>query len=136
MPQITKIQVGVVVIGRNEGARLTRCLASVQKYLPAVVYVDSGSSDGSQALASSLGIPPLELGAARRADRSNFPLQRLPAVERQTDAVVIDDNYQDRHKYLRGSNAGAAYLTMMKACSGWQPDKRRPSSRQLHVWIR
>ena len=65
--QITTNQVGVVVIGRNEGARLTRRLASVQKYLPAVVYVDSDSSDGSQALAGSLGFQPLELDAARPA---------------------------------------------------------------------
>ncbi len=38
---------GVVVIGRNEGERLRRCLESVLGATPGVVYVDSGSSDGS-----------------------------------------------------------------------------------------
>jgi GT2 family glycosyltransferase len=43
-------QIGVVVIGRNEGDRLIRCLASIGPG-HRVVYVDSGSSDGSVAAA-------------------------------------------------------------------------------------
>ena len=35
----------VVVIGRNEAARLGRCLESVLRQSDQVVYVDSGSSD-------------------------------------------------------------------------------------------
>ena len=38
---------GGVVIGRNEGERLKRCLGSLSKRASAVVYVDSGSVDGS-----------------------------------------------------------------------------------------
>lgn len=38
---------GVVVIGRNEGERLVRCLASIDDVALPVVYVDSGSTDGS-----------------------------------------------------------------------------------------
>ena len=45
--------VSVVIIGRNEGARLERCLRSVQRMkLPGpveVIYVDSASTDGSPA---------------------------------------------------------------------------------------
>ncbi|HVH06925.1 MAG TPA: Gfo/Idh/MocA family oxidoreductase [Myxococcota bacterium] len=51
---------GVVVIGRNEGERLARCLASVSDAGP-LVYVDSGSTDGSAALAQARGVPVLEL---------------------------------------------------------------------------
>jgi GT2 family glycosyltransferase len=40
-------KVGVVVIGRNEGERFRRCLASLEASGAPVVYVDSGSSDGS-----------------------------------------------------------------------------------------
>lgn len=47
--------VALVVIGRNEGQRLKHCLASVVGRVADVVYVDSGSTDGSMALASSLG---------------------------------------------------------------------------------
>jgi GT2 family glycosyltransferase len=52
--------VGVVVIGRNEGDRLRLCLLSL-KYIPNRVYVDSGSTDGSQALAQGLGFDVVEL---------------------------------------------------------------------------
>jgi glycosyltransferase involved in cell wall biosynthesis len=46
---------GIVIIGRNEGERLRRCLQSVAMAGCPVVYVDSGSSDGSMELAGSLG---------------------------------------------------------------------------------
>lgn len=48
-------QIGVVVIGRNEGERLRRCLLSVLAQVPVVVYVDSGSTDDSVAMATALG---------------------------------------------------------------------------------
>lgn len=47
---------GIVVIGRNEGDRLRICLESVAGLAEAVVYVDSGSTDGSVELAQSLGV--------------------------------------------------------------------------------
>ena len=53
--------IGIVAIGRNEGERLTRCLASVVSDSSTVVYVDSGSTDGSVALAQSLGVSVVEL---------------------------------------------------------------------------
>jgi GT2 family glycosyltransferase len=38
---------GVVIIGRNEGDRLVRCLSSIKLTSHSIVYVDSGSTDGS-----------------------------------------------------------------------------------------
>src|SRR4051794_10366916 len=57
--------VGVVVIGRNEGQRLVRCLESVGRENVAVVYVDSGSSDGSVERARSMGAEVVELDRAQ-----------------------------------------------------------------------
>jgi len=48
--------VGVVAIGRNEGDRLARCLRSIPARVARIVYVDSGSTDGSVELATSLGV--------------------------------------------------------------------------------
>jgi GT2 family glycosyltransferase len=59
------VVLGVVAIGRNEGARLTACLKSAQRVSEHVVYVDSGSRDDSVALARRLGVPPLELDGTR-----------------------------------------------------------------------
>lgn len=52
---------GVVAIGRNEGERPRRCLESVRHQADHVVYVDSGSTDGSLAMARSLGVECIEL---------------------------------------------------------------------------
>lgn len=51
---------GAVAIGRNEGERLRRCLVSLQG-MDAVVYVDSGSSDGSLQWAREHGVDVVEL---------------------------------------------------------------------------
>jgi GT2 family glycosyltransferase len=58
------VNVGVVAIGRNEGQRLRACLTSVLHDCPTVVYVDSGSTDGSVELARSLGAIVVELDTA------------------------------------------------------------------------
>lgn len=56
----------VVIIGRNEGARLTRCLQSVQairdpRGVIEVIYVDSASRDDSVARAQALGARVIEV---------------------------------------------------------------------------
>ena len=45
-----------IVIGRNEGERLKRCLLSLMDQISYIVYVDSGSTDGSQEFALGLGV--------------------------------------------------------------------------------
>jgi GT2 family glycosyltransferase len=67
---------GVVAIGRNEGARLKRCLHSLSS-ATAVVYVDSGSTDGSAQLARSTGADVVDLNTglpftAARARNTGF----------------------------------------------------------------
>ena len=56
---------GVVVIGRNEGARLVECLKSVVGRARGVVYVDSGSIDGSVDNALALGAIVASLSTER-----------------------------------------------------------------------
>ena len=80
--------IGAVVIGRNEGARLKRCLASVLSQIGHVVYVDSGSTDGSTDFARTLGIEALDLDmsspfSAGRARNAGFEglKSRLPQLE-------------------------------------------------------
>jgi glycosyltransferase involved in cell wall biosynthesis len=55
----------VVIIGRNEVEHLDKCLQSVIGRASVVVYVDSGSTDGSVAIAKSLGAPVVELDATK-----------------------------------------------------------------------
>lgn len=77
---------GAVVIGRNEGERLRICLQSVLRSTPTVVYVDSGSTDGSLTLASSLGIEVVQLDmsipfTAARARNAGYRRLRQIAPE-------------------------------------------------------
>lgn len=60
--------VGVVAIGRNEGERLRLCLESLVRdaLVRRVVYVDSGSTDGSVALAQSLGVDVVHLDLSEK----------------------------------------------------------------------
>jgi len=57
---------GLVVIGRNEGARLTRCLESIGAGSARCIYVDSGSTDASLEVARSLRFSVLELDGSDR----------------------------------------------------------------------
>ena len=61
IPQPPHNDVGIVVIGRNEGDRLVRCLASIEGKARQIVYVDSGSTDRSIERAITAGAEVLEL---------------------------------------------------------------------------
>lgn len=56
--------VGAVIIGRNEGARLVACLASFPVDARPMIYVDSGSTDGSVAAARAAGAEVVALDMA------------------------------------------------------------------------
>lgn len=57
--------VDAVVIGRNEGARLVACLASLTGQVRRLVYVDSGSTDGSVKAAQAAGAEVVVLDMAQ-----------------------------------------------------------------------
>lgn len=68
-----------VAIGRNEGERLVRCLKSTLAVFDLVVYVDSGSTDGSANRARELGALVVDLDTtipftAARARNAGFEL--------------------------------------------------------------
>ncbi len=87
---------GVVVIGRNEGQRLRRCLESLSASSQFVVYVDSGSSDGSVSLAESHGVAVVQLDmsapfTAARARNAGFArLQQIASGLRYVQFVDGD----------------------------------------------
>ena len=81
-------RVGAVVIGRNEGERLSRCLTSLAKQLNKIVYVDSGSTDNSLENAAMMDIEVINLNlnqpfTAARARNEGFRhlIQVFPEVE-------------------------------------------------------
>jgi glycosyltransferase involved in cell wall biosynthesis len=84
---------GIVAIGRNEGERLKRCLRS----LPAcagVIYVDSGSTDGSELWARDFGAEVVHLDLSTRftaARARNAGFRRLFELAPQISWVQFID---------------------------------------------
>lgn len=86
--------VGLVIIGRNEGQRLRDCLASLPCAISSIIYVDSGSTDGSQETARGAGATVLELDlklpfTAARA--RNAGLKRLLELQPNLNFVQFLD---------------------------------------------
>lgn len=75
-------RIAALIIGRNEGARFLACLASLPEGLSRVIYVDSGSNDGSVAAAQEFGadVVSLDMDQPFTAARArNAGLARLDA---------------------------------------------------------
>jgi glycosyltransferase involved in cell wall biosynthesis len=88
------MSIGVVAIGRNEGERLRVCLGSALRDSKHVVYVDSGSSDGSVGMAKQMGANVVELDlsipfTAARARNAGF--EKLLQVDPQIEFVQFVD---------------------------------------------
>ena len=73
--------IDAVVIGRNEGERLVACLRSLTHQVRQIVYVDSGSTDGSADTARALGATVVDLDLSQpftAARARNAGLAHLP----------------------------------------------------------
>jgi GT2 family glycosyltransferase len=106
-------RIGAVVIGRNEGARLGESLAALRAQSVPVVYVDSGSTDGSVELARLAGADVVELDTSlpfTAARARNAGLSRLtdlhPTVEKvqfvDGDCVLEPNWIADAATFLDG----------------------------------
>ena len=92
--KFSDLPVGLVVIGRNEGERLRDCLVSLAGQGEYLVYVDSGSSDGSQVVAAELGAEVVELDLSQpfsMARARNTGLARLRELAPQLEFVHFFD---------------------------------------------
>lgn len=101
---------GVVVIGRNEGERFRRCLASLEGRAGRIVYVDSGSTDDSVAHARASGAIVVELDMSRpftAARARNAGLAALLKDSPATYVQFVDGDCEIREGWLE---AAVAYL--------------------------
>jgi GT2 family glycosyltransferase len=88
------VKLGIVAIGRNEGDRLRRCLLSAVKPGVVAVYVDSGSTDGSPAMARALGAQVVELDMSipfTAARGRNAGFDRVIEIAPDTEIVQFVD---------------------------------------------
>ncbi|PIE22427.1 MAG: glycosyl transferase [Planctomycetota bacterium] len=105
-------ETAIVVIGRNEGQRLIACFDSLRGREPYLVYVDSGSSDGSIDAALSRGIDVITLDTdspftAARARNSGWrrSVERHPELKYvqfvDGDCCVDPDWISFAHNHLK-----------------------------------
>lgn len=104
--------VGVVTIGRNEGERLKACLNSLAGKVSTMVYVDSGSNDGSVEFARSLGVAvvdldmskPFSMARGRNAGACRL-LEENPGLDYiqfvDGDCIVVEGWLKAAHDYLK-----------------------------------
>ena len=91
---MTVSRTAVVIIGRNEGQRLIDCLASIGTAVAQIIYVDSGSTDGSQKAAEKAGarVVTLDTKTAFTAARArNAGVAALAGEKPQPDYVQFID---------------------------------------------
>src|SRR5258707_9911625 len=121
---------GLVVIGRNEGERLVRCLASVRS-IPNRVYVDSGSSDGSVERAIREGVSVIELEVPPNftaARARNAGLVKLLAESPGLEFVQMVDGDCEIHQDWIPAGLAALRAGPDLAAVYWPP-LARPSMR-------
>ncbi|MFD3191580.1 glycosyltransferase family 2 protein [Sedimentitalea sp. HM32M-2] len=83
-----------IIIGRNEGERFHACLASLGDRFSNVIYVDSGSTDGSIEAAQAAGIEVVHLDTSQpftAARARNAGLERLNGRDDKPDFVQFID---------------------------------------------
>lgn len=126
--------VDAVVIGRNEGARLAACLASLAGQVRRLVYVDSGSTDGSPARAAAAGaeVVALDLSTPFTAARArNAGLARL-AGDPPAFVQFVDGDCEVAPGWLSAAlQAMAAHPRAAVVCG-----RRRERHPEASVWNR
>lgn len=128
-------RIAAVVIGRNEGARLLACLASIPVGVSPVIYVDSGSTDGSAeaAQAASAQVVRLDLSQPFTAARArNAGLEMLNQLAKCDFVQFVDGDCTLQPGWTEA--AVAAFRTHPKAavvCG-----RRRERHPEASIWNR
>jgi len=98
----TNVVLSVVVIGRNEGERLSRCLESISQTRPLqgsveVIYVDSGSTDGSLERAAHFKVRIIKLESANpcaaAGRNAGWRAAKAPVVLFLDGDTVLESNF-------------------------------------------
>lgn len=133
-PEAAQGCVDAVVIGRNEGARLALGLGSLAGQVRRVVYVDSGSTDGSTELARGLGarVVALDLAIPFTAARARNAGLAVLAADPPEFVLFLDGDCELRPQFLAAARAAFARHPHAVVVCG----RRRERHPQASVWNR
>lgn len=134
-PDPTPGRMGAVIIGRNEGARLVACLASFPAWVRPLVYVDSGSTDGSVDAARAAGAEVVALDMTRpftAARARNAGLARLRALGAPEFVQFVDGDCRIQPGWLETAETFLATRPSVAVVCG----RRREIHPEASVWNR
>ena len=127
MHDSSNTKIGIVVIGRNEGERLKRCLESASSVPCSIVYVDSASTDGSFALAQRMGVESLALDMSKpfcAARARNEGYRRLLELDDQVAYVqFVDADCELIGDWLPQASAALQKQADVAAVAGWLKER-------------
>lgn len=134
-------QIGVVIIGRNEGERLKRCIASFQKnsgqQVGPIVYVDSGSNDGSVEYATSVCVDVIDLDISipfTMARARNAGLNHLHHQYPQCEYVqFVDGDCEVAHNWVTDAYTFLAHHPECVAVCGNRTERFPEASVYNHL---
>lgn len=132
---LPKAGVGAVIIGRNEGERLVACLASFPAAVWPLVYVDSGSTDGSAEAARAAGaeVVALDMGVPFTAARArNAGLARLQELAAPTFVQFVDGDCRLQSGWVEAAEEFLAARPEVGVVCG----RRREIHPEVSVWNR
>lgn len=114
-----------VVIGRNEGTRLERCLATLGPQITHLVYVDSGSTDQSVELATQMGAHVVRLDTstpftAARARNAGF--EALMDIADPEFVQFIDGDCGVEQGWIAAAQTMLASDPKLGLVTGWRSE--------------
>ena len=120
-----------IVIGRNEGERLVRSLATLVGRVSPLIYVDSGSSDGSVQAARDAGAEVVELSpdapfTAARARGEGFA--RLTEIGAPEVVQFVDGDCEIVEGWLEAGLAALAADPKLGLVTGWRAEIHKDAS--------
>lgn len=125
--------VAAVAIGRNEGARLRRCLTSLGAQVGRVIYVDSGSTDGSREVATALGAEVVELDLATPFTAARARNAGAARLGEATEFVqFVDGDCALQPGWIAAASAAMAAEPRLAVVCG----RRREVAPEASVWNR
>lgn len=131
-----------VIITKNEERNLARCLASLEGIADELVVVDSGSTDGTEKVARSMGARWLSRDWTSYADQKNWATQQANhayILSLDADEALSDELRQEITDWKRAGNHEDVAWEMPRLTNyigswirhgGWYPD------RKIRLWKR
>jgi len=122
--------VAAVVIGRNEGARLVGCLASLKGQVDRVIYVDSASSDNSVAEARGAGAKVVQLDPSRPFSAARARSEGFEALGPETPDFIqfIDGDCSLEPGWIEAGRGALEGQSDLGIVTGWRSEIDRDRS--------